>query len=512
MPQLRIALSLPGEASLGAFQAGAVCALLVGLGRVNEEDGQAARIDVITGASSGSLTAVLAARALLAGQDPVASLRRAWVTEPSLDALRGRDGLAPLSLERAREVAREELAREHESPPSAQRTGVTVELALAALRGFNYEVPRRQGGRHARRRDPLPATSYLDWWRHRFEPGGRGFTPEWAAAVDAAVASASHPAAFAPVALDRSGEREAYLRHGVENLPPELELWYTDGGLVDREPLGRCLALARAADADAHGEIHRMLLLVEPDVDVAPGGDSTAWAGGGAAPSWTATLSRALRVIVSHSLYEDLRRVEKTNNRIVWTERLAAALAPLLADEERARAVLGRALEEMAHERLPWRRGGDDGAPSSERRDAADAPLEALLARAFGTAAGLASKVPVDVEVVTAQRSELAGESLFQFGGFLAERLRAQDFLVGYANMLAWMEGPGGLEAAGLPAPLALAAGEVVRARARDIPGWVGGAGGRRRIPLATRVRLVQVGLRAARIGLRGARSRGGRT
>ena len=111
LPQLRIALSLPGEASLGSFQAGAVCALLVALQRINEDDGDAARIDVVTGASSGSLTAVLAARALLGGQDPVGSLRRAWVTEPSLDALRGRDGRAPLTLDRARQVAREELAR-----------------------------------------------------------------------------------------------------------------------------------------------------------------------------------------------------------------------------------------------------------------------------------------------------------------------------------------------------------------------------------------------------------------
>ena len=36
LPQLRIALSLPGEASLGSFQAGAVAALLVALQRINE--------------------------------------------------------------------------------------------------------------------------------------------------------------------------------------------------------------------------------------------------------------------------------------------------------------------------------------------------------------------------------------------------------------------------------------------------------------------------------------------
>jgi len=502
LPQLRIALSLPGEASLGSFQAGAVCALLVALQRINEDDGDAARIDVVTGASSGSLTAVLAARALLGGQDPVGSLRRAWVTEPSLDALRGRDGRAPLTLDRARQVAREELARPPADPAGAQRTGVTVELALAGLRGFNYEVPRRQGGRHGRRRPPLQATSYLDWWRHRFGPDDDvGFGPAWAGAVDAAVASASHPAAFSPAVLDRQPWRDVYLKHGVENLPHDLDLWYADGGLVDREPLGRCLALARTADRDEPGEIARVLLLVEPDVDVAPGRDSPAWAGGETPPSWTATLSRALRLVVSHSLYEDLRRVEKTNNRIEWTASLAADLAALLEDDERTRTALTRRLEAMAQDTRPWRRATDDERDAEP--DPAALSLEQLVARALGTAAGLASKIPVDVEVVTAQRSELAGDSLFQFGGFLAERLRAQDFLVGYSNMAAWMAGPGGLEAAGLPEPLALAAGESVRARARDIPGWVGGGGGRRRVPLGAQLKLLHLGLRAARIGLR---------
>src|SRR5690242_6213347 len=119
LPQLRIALSLPGEASLGSFQAGAVSALLVALREVNHRAAGAVRLDVITGASSGALTAVLAARALLGGQDPIAPLRRAWVSEPSLDALRGRDRLAPLSLDRARQVAREELVRAIE-PGSAR--------------------------------------------------------------------------------------------------------------------------------------------------------------------------------------------------------------------------------------------------------------------------------------------------------------------------------------------------------------------------------------------------------
>ena len=83
MAKLRIALMLPGEASLGAFEAGAMSALLVGISAHNKQAGsEEIVVDVISGASSGALTAVIAARMLLSGQDPVAPLRRAWVQEP----------------------------------------------------------------------------------------------------------------------------------------------------------------------------------------------------------------------------------------------------------------------------------------------------------------------------------------------------------------------------------------------------------------------------------------------
>ena len=139
MPQLRIALTLPGEASLGTFEAGAVCALLIGVQRIHQLDAirgdgsESVRVDVMSGSSSGSLTAVLATRALLAGQDPVAPLRRAWVSEPSLKALRqGSD--APLSLNRARQVAREVLARDFPASGAPQPSPVRRPSAGTASR------------------------------------------------------------------------------------------------------------------------------------------------------------------------------------------------------------------------------------------------------------------------------------------------------------------------------------------------------------------------------------------
>jgi predicted acylesterase/phospholipase RssA len=511
-PELRIALSLPGEASLGAFQAGAVSALVIAVQRMAAMQPGLVSVDVIGGASSGALTAVLAAWSLLGGRDPVEPLRRAWVTEPSIAALRGRDGDAPLTLDRARQIAREELARPPEASPARQTTPLTLELALTSLRGFTYEVP-CLSGRTATAREPLrpaiPAVSYADWSRHTLAlPDAGGSARAWSDAADAAIASASHPAGFAPVLLDRSSLRDGYEKRGVIELPQDLALWYTDGGLTDREPLGRCLALAREADEGVQPPPRRLLLLVDPDVDAGPASTAAFWAGGADRPTWAATLARAIRIVVSHSLYEDMRRVEKTNNRINWIRDATEALHPLLRDDDETRAALGAVLERMESEREPWHRGsGHSRRPLSAGTE--DEPLEALLERVLRAAAGLERKARVDVDLVTAHPSELAGASYLQFGGFLAERLRAQDFLVGYRRMLVWMEEAElGLLRPDLPEGLGKAACEAVSARARTIPGWIGGAR-MRRPPLGAQYEILRVGLRAARVALAGRRGRG---
>src|SRR4051812_6091370 len=86
---LRIALTLPGAVSLGAYEGGALAALVVALQHLNGSGRRDVRIDAIAGASAGSITGLLTARILLDGVDPVAVMWRAWVTMPSLDSLEG---------------------------------------------------------------------------------------------------------------------------------------------------------------------------------------------------------------------------------------------------------------------------------------------------------------------------------------------------------------------------------------------------------------------------------------
>ncbi len=72
MARLRISLTIPGAVSLGAYEGGALAALLVACQKLGE---QVVVVDSIASASAGSITGLLSARALPRGADPVRSIR-----------------------------------------------------------------------------------------------------------------------------------------------------------------------------------------------------------------------------------------------------------------------------------------------------------------------------------------------------------------------------------------------------------------------------------------------------
>jgi hypothetical protein len=291
----------------------------------------------------------------------------------------------------------------------------------------------------------------------------------------------------------------------VLNLPEDPELWYSDGGLLDREPLGRCLGIVR--DSDRQGDVVRYVLVVRPEDGHAPPADDGAWTDADDPPAWKTALSRALRIVATHSLYEDLRRVEKTNTRIAWNEdltdiltALVEGLAPNHDAQREAEGELDAFLDRVARQKAAL------GPPDPWRPTPPEPPatLRERIQRALAAASGLENKNRVTVEVVSPRRGELAGGSLLQSGGFLAERLRANDFLVGYQTMLAAMEDGRALPVTEqLTAGLRDAACGGARRQSAAIPGWIGGVAARGRPPLRTQARAARIALRATRLGLR---------
>ncbi len=246
MSQLRISLTLSGAVSLGAYEGGALAALLYAVREIAAGDDPPLRIDVMSGASAGSITALLAARALLQGHDPRAVLSGAWVQGDSLGDLLGHGTQAPLSIEKLRELGTTLLDPAHEQgSPHRQATGIQLSYTLACLRGFEYQLPRLG-------REPIQACAFVDFYDHVLTPDAPVASltgPSGDCPLDAVLASGANDMGFPPYLLNRAAQWPAYQQQGIDNLPPGSDrvFWFTDGGILDNRRTGSTPTTPRAS-------------------------------------------------------------------------------------------------------------------------------------------------------------------------------------------------------------------------------------------------------------------------
>lgn len=500
---VRIALTLSSAASLGAFQAGAVAALLVAVQSASQREapageGPVLRVDAIGTTSAGALVGLLAARCLQGGLDPVHVLHEAWVQQADWRRLRSPDGAAPLSLDQVEHSLRHLLAardgrgRRVGSAPR-QSVPLVLRIAVGSLRALTRPLPRPGAG-------PLATLTHVDGSMFVLRPGDgpEAFTePPRRSPLDLTLASMSHPAVFPPRVLDRRGPEADHHALGVTDLPDDGLVWCTDGSALLGDPLTRTLAAARSAETLGGPPGRRMHVLVHPHT-AGPAGDGR-WAGSGERPGWSRTAARLVACLTPQAVHDDLRAVADTDVRVRRVAELVAAVAPHLPDD--AAPALRRFL------------GGADGT------------VPDLLASAVADVAGLTGVREVDLEVVSPVRllgsdpdsqadvrDLLAGDGLGRFGGFLHRGRRGRDFAIGWRSARAWL--PDALERAGLPADAVAATVAAVDARAVDEPvlradhdGHDAGptAAGGARLPVRDRLLLARTALRTALVALLGA-------
>ena len=523
---LRIGLTISGAVSLGAYEGGALAALLAGVQAVERERPGGLRVDAIAGASAGSITGLLAARALCKGLDPIEVMYRAWVDTPQLDELKDRWD-SPLSTERTRKVAEQVLGPGAATPATPVGIRIKLNMALGCLRGLDYEIGRISG-------PPVQATTYVDWHELTIDgsdevdgrPWLEAYTEDARGGVIAALASGAHAAAFPPIGLDRSGFEDDYRDNGIANFPPSKFLWYTDGGTIDNEPLGRALKLTEEIDASEHdgiGDESRLHLMIAPD-PVRPTTDDDRWSLQ-PTPPWARTGLRAAKLARSQRLYDDLRGLEKKNSRIEWVRRVERALLDVIERGADPQRTLEDVVREIHGDRRTLTTENDDrrkktatGIPMLEDRP--ESEVARALREALDVATGLARKRFVKVAVISplvlpevadgrvSSEDVLAGDFLAHFGGFLAKELRENDFSVGYRSTVQWIEN-GGLTDNGLDAQLsAIALSGANEARAdwwRRDHTWKE-VDGRQRLPDRPgreRRRVFRLGVKAAVMAIR---------
>lgn len=504
MRPLRFYLTLSGGASLGAYEAGAAAGLALAGRYLDAEEGHETSVDAIGGASAGALVSFFTAHALLEGLDPEALLHETWVERVSLPLLRARDSKALLSFDQLRERVPEVLdpAGPARADPAdieyRQNRSLALHVQLTGLRGLTYPI------RGLRRDTPASGATYADWRRFELEPGGgleQMLEPAGRSPFDFVLASAASPGGFAPRLLDRRPDANAYKRHGIENFPHSGHLWYTDGGLLGSQPLGRVIAAGRTLHGDGEGStgVH---LLIDPRSENA---SLDRWSDPDAEPSWQTGASRALAILSEQSLFDDMRRIEKDNSRLEWVERLADRLGDKLDDE--AASSLREFLREVSSERAGMRVEEDD--PRHGDTDVADVEPTELLRRALGEIGGLVGKERVAIDVISplalADSSDgdvgslLAGEFMGDFGGFLSRELRVSDFALGYESAIAWLDQ--GLSACGLDEEIVRRALAFVESKRRyDIDEVRSGDAEPSDLSLADRLELVRLGAHLARV------------
>ena len=396
-------------------------------------------MDAIGGASAGALVSFFTAYALAEGLDPEALLHEAWVERVTLPLLRSEGSNALLSFDELRERLPEVLDPDGPGKPDQgaigfqQSRAIAMHIQLTGLRGLTYPI------RGLRRDAPISATTYADWGRFRIEPGGgleQMTTPDRRSPLDFALASAASPGGFAPQLLDRSQDAEEYERHGVDEFPKSGHLWYTDGGMLGSQPLGRVISAGRelhGGGEDSTG-VH---LLVDPRSE---NSSLDVWSDPDDEPSWQEGASRALAILSEQSLFDDMRKIEKDNSKLEWANDLADLLSKDLSDEgvERLREFVARVDDER--EGMRAERDAED----DHDVDAEDGDPPELLRRALLEIGGLVGKERVSIDVISplllAEEQDddvgslLAGEFMGDFGGFVSRDLRASDFALGYQS------------------------------------------------------------------------------
>lgn len=454
---LRVALTISGAVSLGSYEGGALAALLCATGPLASRPDPPLEIDVMSGASAGSVTALLAARTLLQGHDPVQVMKGAWVEGDSIGAMLSHDSDAPLSIDALRDMAKALIDPTADDGRVRPRQGSPIELSytLACLRGLEYRLPRLGT-------EPITASTFIDYYQHTLDQDAdlaSLVTPAGSAPLDAVLASAANAMGFPPYLLDRAADRATYLGQGVDNLRPASDpsMWFTDGGTLDNEPLGRALDLSNPIDAEQPAGARRMHLLIHPHPTGAVRG--AAWAAPDNPPTFVQTAARAMAMQRTQSLYDDLKRVEKTNSQIAWVnkvcESLGDALAALPAEEQgRLQVALSAVVGSIEADKGALRKQkASPGPQASQSPTPADADtLTGLLSQTIGLATGVGGKRRVAVDVISplqliapgengpAVEDMLSGEVLFHFGGFLDTTMRLNDFDLGYSSALEWLK------------------------------------------------------------------------
>jgi hypothetical protein len=470
----RLAITIAGAVSLGTYEAGVLYEIIKAIGEHNvhpdTKEDERIEIDVITGASAGGMTAVIAAQRLLYGATSLGlpgsnsalaknnPFYNPWVVDVGIDKLLKLEQNEPQTFSVLSSNLIESIAEKYvtarysngiplqEKRHPAAAAEIRLGLALSNLNGVNYSYPMAhspgQGAAatfaYTRYQDEKDGT-FADDGKNRFDT-----LEAWEPWRQAAVSCGAFPFAFRVKELRRL--RKEFSRPHLDKWEPDPEkrnFAYTDGGLFQNEPLGMAKNLVDKIDKHLQTD-SRFFLYVAPgrktnDVNV----NFLASEG-----NFLAAAQAIVGAVFHQARFQDWIEAEQVNGQIhLFNERarqlsegilagnihpasLRPAVDELLPGLFSKQRVSNIETREEARERLKKQFGKlYEKLVNARGPSDADSWIDAILV--FETAAELNFKDEMTIYGITASDAELAGHGLFAFEGFFDRALREHDYNLG---------------------------------------------------------------------------------
>ena len=447
----RIGLILSGGVSLGAYQAGALTEILYALEHVNKSSAkdESIQIDVLTGASAGSITAALAARIIMHRSNRRDDLHKVWVREPDIDKMLdiaekiGLDGSTSASI--LSNQFQKDLANRYILDPDGDRDPAScapeklyLHFALSNLAGVDYELQYAHAGRRPldANNATFPTTLFSDQSRETIEYKANYDKSLWQRIVDAAIASGSFPFAFPPFPLTRQKRHyDSPLFSAAQRFPSCYA--FTDGGLFNNEPIGQAIDLARQAD-DGKLRSDRIFILIDPNMNVSGRDDDYCLSHAcqeneGLDQSLVEQAARLLKMVFGEAQVQDWMRTSNTSDRARWRDMVGEVLRVAIAEVSWTKMTeVKEKLDAIQNDIMAV---DDAFGIATERRDDGSVPsvesVERDLLRIIDRVAGLENKKEIRLFAIGARGEQTAGENSRGFAGFFKQEWREHDYRLG---------------------------------------------------------------------------------
>jgi hypothetical protein len=466
MPK-RLAITVAGAVSLGSYEAGVLYEVLDAVRQHNTgpatTDNERIKIDVLTGASAGGMTAIiLAQKLLLSGGEFLGPydnpVYNTWVKRISLAGLQDTGDDEPalhsiFSSNLIEAISKEALLSRYQGPlQPAQRhdaVGDTIRVGVAMTNlnsvGYGYPVC------------PKGEFTYLNYGDQRtrlVDANDPDCDTEtfWEPLRQAAVACGAFPIAFRAQDIVRSAKSEPddYVAENLVTWDQDPTTFtYSDGGVLQNQPLGMAKNLVDLIDLHLDQE-ERFYLFVSPHAKDPVANDTFHQANA----DYLRLIRRLLDVVMGQSGFQDWITAQGVNKRVALLDERAEGLKKAIeggaidvpALQTTATSLLGLFFPGGSH--MPPGATLPESLDEAKQRIAKQYIVEmdalgggsrqALAFRdavlAFETAAGLGARDLMTIYGVTATDTQLAGAGLQAFLGFFDQRFRDHDYDVGRSH------------------------------------------------------------------------------